>query len=422
MADIEDACTSPSDPGRIYSESNLLGVVFHSPDDFQREYHSNLSKGGLFVASDEALDLRTAVEVGIELAFAQRTFMIEGEVVHCVPKELASAGAVPGVAVQLLRSVGELRALFDEFISEVAPAPKPVEPKGSDRRDSVRETARVHARVCTRDGVQLEGRTRNVSLSGILFSLAGDPLPIEERVDIFVTEPGSGRQIKIPGIVMRHVEGANGLVAAMGIRFAPPASRKDEVVSFLGELEQAEHSRRLGGISGAIAELGLGNLLQTLSMSSPRGTLTVIREGEEGYIAFDTGQLVGAQVGRVVGSKALARLLCWNDGSFEFHARVDPQLACGTPISVEGALLDAARQLDEARAAASPVFDTTLSLRVDEIATSEAGDLGKVECAVLDLLRVGSTLARVIDVIPEPDAEIHRALAKLLDGGFIVEG
>ena len=63
-----------------------------------------------------------------------------------------------------------------------------------------------------------------------------------------------------------------------------------------------------------------------------------------------------------------------------------------------------------------------MTLRVDEIETAAAGQLGKVEEAVLDLLRVGSSLARIIDVIPEPDAEIHRAVASLLDAGLILEG
>jgi len=184
-------------------------------------------------------------------------------------------------------------------------------------------------------------------------------------------------------------------------------------------LEQAEHSRRLGGISGVIAKASLGNLLQNLSESSPCGTLTVMREGEEGFIAFEKGQLIGAQVGRVTGSKALARMLCWKDGSFEFHARVDRQLACGTPTSLQAAMREAAQQVDESQASASPAFDTSVSYRVDEAAASAARELGKVEGAVLDLLRVGSSLARIADVIPEPDAEIHHAIASLLEARVI---
>jgi len=400
----------------------VLGVVFSTPESFEQEYKSNLSKGGLFVATDEALDVRTTVEVGIELAFAGRSFMLEGEVVHCIPKELAAAGAEPGVAVQLKTPVAELNELFQAFVGEQKPASKPANPKGAERRQAERGTARVHARVCTKAGQQLEGLTRDLSHSGMLFSLAGDPLALKERVDVFVTEPGSGRQMNIPGIVMRHVKGKSGQVSALGIQFAPPAGRKAEVVGFLRKIGQAEHSRRLGGISGSVAELGLGNLLQTLSMSSPRGTLTLMREGEEGFIAFDSGQLVGAQVGRVTGSKALARMLCWSDGSFEFHARVDSELACGKSMSLQAAMLDAAREADEASASAAPAIDMSVSLRVDEVVASGAGEIGKVEGAVLDMLRVGSPLARIVDVIPEADSEIHRAVASLLEQGLIVEG
>ena len=42
------------------------------------------------------------------------------------------------------------------------------------------------------------------------------------------------------------------------------------------------------------------------------------------------------------------------------------------------------------------------------------------EAAVLDLSEVGFTVERVLDVIPEPDGEIFRALANLSDAGLIV--
>ena len=237
--------------------------------------------------------------------------------------------------------------------------------------------------------------------------------------DIFVTDPGSGRQMKIPGVVARHVANMKGQIAALGIQFVPPAGQKAAVVTFLRDLEQAEHSRRLGGISGAISELGLGNLVNSLSGSSPCGTLTLIGEGEDGFIAFQNAQLVGAQVGRVTGTKALARMLSWSDGSFEFHARVDGQLACGSPTPLQEAMQDAARQVDEFQASASPAFDSSVSYCVQEAAAAAVEDLGKVEGAILDLLRVGSPLSRIADVIPESDAEIQHAVGNLLEAGLI---
>jgi len=37
----------------------------------------------------------------------------------------------------------------------------------------------------------------------------------------------------------------------------------------------------------------------------------------------------------------------------------------------------------------------------------------------VDLARAGFTVQRMVDVIPEPDPEIYRALGSLLDGGVL---
>jgi len=46
-------------------------------------------------------------------------------------------------------------------------------------------------------------------------------------------------------------------------------------------------------------------------------------------------------------------------------------------------------------------------------------DLSKVEVTVLELVRAGLTVERMIEVIPEPDPEIYRALVSLSESGAI---
>jgi hypothetical protein len=43
----------------------------------------------------------------------------------------------------------------------------------------------------------------------------------------------------------------------------------------------------------------------------------------------------------------------------------------------------------------------------------------KVEAAILDLARAGFSVQRMLDVIPEPDPEIFRALQSLREAGLI---
>ena len=46
-------------------------------------------------------------------------------------------------------------------------------------------------------------------------------------------------------------------------------------------------------------------------------------------------------------------------------------------------------------------------------------ELSKLETAVLDLARVGFPVRRILEVIPEPDADIYAALELLADRGVL---
>jgi len=289
-----------------------------------------------------------------------------------------------------------------------------------DRRDAARETARVAARVATLAGVELCGVTRNLSLSGLLFSVTDEPVPVGDAVMVTLEDDEAGESVDIPAEVVRHVEGDGDDVMALGIRFDLDPERDDFILAFLKRVCDLEHTRRLGGITGDIEEVGLGNLLQSFCQSSPVGTLSVIDGSFEGSIAFEHGMLVAAVLGRVRGRKALARMLCFESGRFEFHARVDPALERDAPQRLEAAILEAMREADEAAARRAPRIGPRTRFRVDD-ATFEAlvCDFGKLESAVVDLARVGANVRRLLDVIPEPDARIEEAIGRLVAAGVL---
>jgi len=415
----------------------VLGVVFTDRESFRKEFRENISKGGVFVPTQERIEVRSQVELGVELAFCKAVVRLRGEVVHCVPIELASAGAVPGVALQLEATVAELLESFAPFIGDDIDLERPggassspgrnqdrstagAPPRGRERRDSPRHTARVGARVCTDAGLPIEGRTRDLSESGMLFSIAGDPPEIGSMVFVTLANPVSGETIEIRAQVTRYVTGQADEVTAVGLRFGPSARSKQRTREFLRGLHAAEHSRSLGGITGEITELGVANLLQSFGMTTPSGTLTVLRGAEEGYVAFSDRMLVAARLGRVSGIKALVRLLSWPDGRFEFHARVDPDLHQDPPQPLEMALFEAARIFDEDRHEGTTKFSPDARFAVIERDASALGlELDKLEVAILDLFGVGANVKRVLDVIPEPDRSVYEAIENLEDRGMI---
>jgi hypothetical protein len=217
---------------------------------------------------------------------------------------------------------------------------------------------------------------------------------------------------------VRHVE-SEGEVSALAVEFTPGDADREGIERFVEDLQSIEHARRLGGISGPIAELGPESLIQMFASSAHKGTLVLRCGQEEGIIAFEKGLLRVAQIGSTKGMKALVRMLSWRDGVFEFSSRIDDSLVSGAPFPLEAALLDAVRQMDEGRTVPADRFPLHgRLLRTD-------GDLGayggpsKVEAAILDLAAAGFTVQRALEVIPEPDPEIFRGLRALVDAGLV---
>ena len=290
---------------------------------------------------------------------------------------------------------------------------------GVGRRVARRARARVPVLIRNPDGSEVEGRTRDLSTTGMLVGIDGVAPAVGEFVSLSITNPAIDQEIDIDGTVMRHVE-LPGALVAVGIRFEVPAVDADTVGSFLREIQVAEHSRRLGGITGPISEIGIENLLQMFGTCAPRGTLTLDHGGDDGFIMFEQGMLRAARLGESYGRKALARLLSWREGTFEFHARSDPAAYNGDPIPLDAAMLDAFRLQDESQRGDTSQLPDDGRLALDQEKVDAARDeLSQGEEAILDLAAVGMSIGKVIDIIPEPDEEIRQQIVALIARGLI---
>ncbi len=94
-------------------------------------------------------------------------------------------------------------------------------------------------------------------------------------------------------------------------------------------------------------------MLQAFASSSQEGTITAIHGNQEGDIAFGGGVLIATRVGRVMGIKALERMLQWEEGRFEFYARIDPDIERDAPTHLKGSVLEALCAIDEPNRAAA---------------------------------------------------------------------
>ncbi len=397
--------------------SRVFQLEFESAEEFQREHSANLVNGGVFIATEEPATVREFVSVELTLAGESATVRLDGEIVHIIPPEMAEAGAVPGVAVQFACTQTALRAALEPLVQATG-APRP-EPPDSGRRKAPRVPAQVPIRIKA-PGISLSGHTRDISLCGVLVSIPGDSMPVGTQVQLTISHPTKSESLGVDATVTRQVASKGGAVA-IAIEFNCPPERQDEVHRFIADLQSAEHSRRLGGMRGSLSEIGPQNLLQMLSKTAPSGTLTVTQDNEEAVIGFEGEMLCYARLGRVSGLKALTRVLGWEEGSFEFHARLEPMTSEEPPMRLDAALLESTRDLDELRMLDLSVLPPDAKVRFQSAPAGPGREeASKVEDAVLDLSRGEFSIRRILDMIPEPDVEILRALTFLADLGSIV--
>jgi PilZ domain/Domain of unknown function (DUF4388) len=431
----------PGEPVGVVDTSmtQRVRISFDRADAFRRELERNIAKGGVFVPGASGLELRELVEAEIALDFVGESRSLEAEVVHI---------AEGGVALQFRRPAADLRDEFTALLARAQEAAAAEAPGSDDSLDSLeigdleedlfdsgggtldaelasfvecRRAPRARVRVPARlDGnnARVDGVTRDLSETGALISADASELPLGKTVRLQLRNPDTGDPLEVSGRVMRHVE-TPGTVAAVSVDFDLSPEQKPDLAALVQAAEQAHRKRSAAGISGRIEELGMPNLIQMLGRSSPRGTLSASSGPEEAVIAFEAGNLRYVRLGAASGLKALARILQWTTGSFEFHAHVDALDNEDQPMGLEAALLEATRRLDEAVRAGAPRLDPKMRFGVDRAALAANGPFEKVEEAVLDLAAAGFTFRRIIDVVPVGDAQISEALLSLIERGVL---
>jgi Tfp pilus assembly protein PilZ len=397
-----------------------VSIEFKTRERFEREYRRNIANGGIFIESRESFRVYEKLEVELRLTFRDQSIFLPGEVVSHVAPRFVPPGGKPGVAVQILLPAVALRERLGPVAGTQVHVPRSVPEPPPGQRAAGRSPAAVEAMLETRDE-QLRALTRDISESGALLSVP-TPIPVGRAVSLTLMHPTKGDELRVRGRVVRHAydeERGPGLA----IQFEPEPGEHEDAARFINSVQAAEHARGLACIAGPIDVLGLPNLVQMLSSGADRGTLLVAYGDLEGVIAFDSGSLHHARFGGVSGRKALSRMLALQSGSFEFRASVDSSLPALEPQPMYGAVLEALSKVDELNRLETQSLPPDVSVRADAGRLALAGELDKIEQAVVDVALNGATVQAILDVLPQVDADIYRAILSLHERGcLIVEG
>ncbi len=93
-------------------------LAFEEPDAFRAEFERNIAMGGAFICTGDSFELRSFVEVVIELPFCEESVVLEAEVVHLMPAERALNPGDVGIAVSFRTPASELRAMFKGYLED----------------------------------------------------------------------------------------------------------------------------------------------------------------------------------------------------------------------------------------------------------------------------------------------------------------
>ena len=432
-------------------------IRFASPNALRDEFEKNISNRGIFIATELEFEVRQAIDVEVCLDYAgddpsidvgHAALSLRGEVVHCIPPEMAASGATPGVAIQFDDGAAELKAAFDPLLAVSLPEGIDVPAEsvedsdatakesvaapgqdGRDRREAKREAVRVPVRIMPTMSPPFEATSRDLSSSGILLTVRSVELPIGEVVRTCLWHPSGESSVEIDGCVVREIKNKNGRIAAVAIAFDRSQAADPQTREVLEALRHAGHRSRLGGISGSIVDLGLANMLQMFGSSAPQGTLVVECDGEQGWIAFADSELLSAELGALQGHDALVAMLDWGEGRFRFEATADEQLVQNADRRpLDAAVFEAVCTLDERSNSTDEDEDegsfvfgdaTTFLVDADQEEVSRSS-LEKTEEAVLELAKSGMSTIKLKAIIPESADSVQIALESLIELGVLI--
>jgi pSer/pThr/pTyr-binding forkhead associated (FHA) protein len=207
--------------------------------------------------------------------------------------------------------------------------------------------------------------------------------------------------------------------ADRGLEIAPEPEVKKK--SKQAEQKSVEKKKAL---SGSLSEMMLPDILQMLKNNQRSGVLSVTRDDEDGQVFFIDGKLSAARLGETWGLKAIYRLLCFSEGSFDFQSLSDSfkeeEILEKIDLPLENILLEGMRQIDEFEK-----IKKGLPPRESEMDINRGSDspLSKLHPKVLDILQLiisHRKFSRVMDKSPLSDLETGKIIYYLIKKGYVV--
>ncbi len=175
-------------------------------------------------------------------------------------------------------------------------------------------------------------------------------------------------------------------------------------------------------MTGSIAEVPLPDLLQLFGASKKSGTLVVRTASDVGHIYLDKGRVVFCTVNDNFDAspeKSFYRVITWNQGTFDMEGVQEIDFPRTIEMSTEGLLMEAMRQLDEARRLGDDMPPPSAGCRLPQPFAPPLRNLSPDELDVLQLIHNYGMVGLVLDKSAATDLETSTIFIKLLKAGYV---
>ena len=187
--------------------------------------------------------------------------------------------------------------------------------------------------------------------------------------------------------------------------------------------ESLERRDPKSGFSGALQDMGVVDLLQTVEIGRKTGCIRFNEASgrQQATIYFKNGKVIDAELGELRGEKAIYRLLVWNDGFFEmdFQAVERPETI---EMSTQGLLMEGMRRVDEWGRLLEqlPPLETKFEVDYHEL-SDRLSEIPDEINSILRLFDGKRTLIEVVDSSNYGDLEALNVISKLYFEGLIYD-
>jgi len=196
-----------------------LVMRYRNADALVEEYTRNISKGGLFVLTDNPYPLGSDIELTIELPDASGEIEAKARVMHVVPRDESDPSSRPGMGLELTDIPAEGREIIEGYVARQLK--KDGASSSLDRPDQPRKRSKLRVRFLDEQALKDE-YLQNISHGGI-FIKTRHPKQLNEILDLNLTHPKTGENLHVEGEVVRIVSEEEsrrtGQPPGMGIRF-----------------------------------------------------------------------------------------------------------------------------------------------------------------------------------------------------------